>query len=127
MWRKTVLAAVAVLSLAACGGSSASPELALKAAAQTHTDAINDGDLDRVKQHMSTRCLSEWDDTSLRETLTLIHTMYGEITLKNVKVTRMNEKETSAHVEGTSGIEALDQGDSAWWVYENGTWRADDC
>lgn len=118
---------VLLLCLLTACGSDESAEQDLKATAYQHMDAINQGDIPRLRQHMSLRCVAERTDQELGEVVDLIHTMYGEITLINVKVTDMNKDETRARVKGTTGIHALDTGPGAWWVYESNSWRADDC
>ena len=126
MWRKTALALTALTALTACTTND-NAERELKAAAPHHMDAVNEGDIPGLRQHMSNRCVAAKTNAELEEIVVLIHTMYGEITLTDVKVTDMDEDHTQARVQGTTGIHALDSGPGSWWVYENGTWRADDC
>jgi hypothetical protein len=130
----TLTAAMATaLTLTACGsddgagtGAAGGSEADLRAAVQGNVDAINDGDVDAVIAASSARCRAVVDKAELLMGFGLIDELYGDITLKELKI--LENDGTVARVMGTTGIQALDEDDGGGrWIYEEGEWRTDDC
>ena len=127
-----VVAAVAVLTLTACG-SDTSPVLGatgseadLRKAVQANLDAINSGDAESILDSMSARCQGSNSVEEIRQASEMIAAIYGELTLVELDIPEFDG--TSALVRGRTGIQALDdESDGARWIHEDGAWRNDDC
>lgn len=118
-------AVLAALALAACSGGSSSAEDDVEQAVRDYMDAMNSGDVDRIRELTSERCRDEQSREETQELVDLVDEVYGDIDLKSIEITDVTDD--SAQVNAVSGIDALDDDDSARYVLEDGQWRVDDC
>jgi hypothetical protein len=119
------LATATLIALAAACGSEDSAEDDVKQTLQDQVEAINEDDVKTVRELTSQRCREQVSEDETRQTIDLIDELYGDIELQSIDVTDITED--SAQVNVTTGIDALDNEDSARWILEDGQWRMDDC
>lgn len=114
------LAALALLTLSACGGGSDTEPL--ESAVRDYSDAYLGGDGQAAYDLMSERCQSTMTVDDMKTLANAAKDTYGELDIKSI----------DAEVDGDSGtvtytydVETLNQTDQPW-VNEDG-WRYDNC